>query len=447
MTTTTAAGLRDAIENGHTTNQEIAEFTGLNVGHVQRKTKAAVESGELDREKQGHSWHYFVPEEPEQGDPETNGQEAPESSTPPASEATANGDGRMPVIRNYDWDKEVPTEEETYEYIPTDGEWDEINALVDSREYIEDFEPAFAIGGPTGCGKTTLAEWLAHERDWPFFEIQMRYSMREKDIIGAPSISGGDTIWADGTLTKAVMASADRPVVLLLDEINRARPEAKNLLFSALDHRCRVRLDGPRGGEIIEGNRQNLIVIATFNEGREFQGLQKMDAAEQRRYGNQYRVDYLGLKYPGEEADLVAERAKVPTMYAEALVEVSNLIRRSDDVSKGVPTATTIKWGQTAHALSKAGVENAAVRAAQSTIISAYDGQEATTVREIVSSKVDGLPLNEEEIEMFNEDEAVVCDACGFECGRSQAEERGLLATMECPDCESEDEFLRPVER
>ena len=101
--------------------------------------------------------------------------------------------------------------------------------------------------------------------------------------------------------------------------MNRARPEAKSVLFSALDHRATVELEGGRN-EIIKGDAENLIVFGTINQGRGYK-VQPMDIAEKRRFGAKWDVDYLGVTYPDREAQLIEERTGIDRPVAERAVD------------------------------------------------------------------------------------------------------------------------------
>lgn len=414
----------EAVESGNHTAEELSDALGLSQGHTYRVLKEAAERGVLERQKDGHEWVYHV----------SDGTEAPADAF--------EGDDVMPVDRNYDWDALVPAT--NVEYLPHDGELDELTALIETREEIG--QPVRAlIGGPTGCGKTTLAEYIAAENGWPLFTIQGKYTMREKDLLGSPLIIGGETRWSDGVLTKALLASADRPVVLLVDEANRARAQAKSVLFSALDHRAELTLDGGRGGELIAGDALNLIVIATINEGAGYM-VEQMDLAEKRRFGAKWNVDYLGIEYPDREAGLVADRAGVAENFARALVDTANSIRQtaSDPTSKipsGVPTSALISWAAASRAFEDSGLSNPVIRAGNAQVVRAfYDDDEsvADEVSSIIKSHLDGAPVNGEDHAKWADDEQVICDDCGFACSRVEADERNLTVAMECPNCDGD---------
>jgi len=488
----------DLVEDGVNTNQGITEALDASVGHVGRKLKEWTEEGRLAREKNGHAYEYHVPSEDERQAQQEQQQAAPAPTPGAAASGQQGGDAlRAPVDRDYDWASFVPAEDEVPEYISHNGEKQEIELEIAAiqqwvqgvqedlredlgedptpeqvtsecrrRENADDEYaprlPRYMVDGPTGCGKTTLAEDIAahppeaarraaEEHGWPVVEIQFTYDMSPAELLGSPQLVGGSTVWEDGGLTKALLASREGPVVVILDEVPRARPEVHSTLMDALDHRARVKLTG-RGHEEIQGVPHNLITVATANLGDEYQHFE-MDPAHKRRLGDRHSVDYLGVNYPHREADLVAQRTGCPSRLADLLVETANQVReRADDptsdVRFGVPTAALLDWAQKARSLAAHdvqgmdGVENPVVQAAMGTVVRRwYDGNqaEADTVRQIVKDNLDGCPYAPEDVAAWAGDqEYVVCaDECGYQAPVSEAEDDGVLDFMECPDCDS----------
>lgn len=352
---------------------------------------------------------------------------------------------QMPVTRGYDWDEYVP--EDVPEYIPHNGEREEMLAEFETARESGKL-PRAIVGGPTGSGKTHLARTVATDLHTPLLTIQGKYSMNEADLLGSPIIVNGETRWADGVLTKALLSSAERPTVLLVDEANRARPEAMSVLFSALDDRATVTLDA-RGGEVIQGDPHNLIVIATVNEGPGY-FVEKMDLAERRRFGNKWYVDYLGLEHPAREAELLTSRTPAGSRLAELFVTAANDIRnRASDpgsaVGTGLPTATTMTWAQTAYAYAKAGMENPVMLAARNAVVNPFysdDDEERDEVQQIITSHFDGAPFEDDEVTEWMDSSRVYvkCSddtACGFSmvAGEYSTEHPNDADFDECPHC------------
>lgn len=432
MTTMQANDVVDAIEAGNSTVKEIADHLGVHEGHAGKDLKDIAEDPTtlVGRESNGRGYRYFVKEE-----------------------AETTGD-RIPVLgsREYEWDRYVPSEEELTEYVPTDGEWDEINAEIDARHEVEKL-PRFLVSGPTGSAKTTLAKWIAVERGWPYFEINVAYSMSKADLIGRQVLRGGESLWQDETLTKALLCSQERPVIVVIDEANRAPARAKSALFQALDWRCEAVLGG-RGGEVIEGRPLDLVTLATINVGPGYQ-TEPIDKAEKRRYGNRWDIDYLGLSESEDEdghtglereAALIKRETPASARLGEMLVTAANEVREaatdpSRDVRTGIPVDATITWAQTAAAHDNADMTNPLMSAADTAILSKfYDERpsERDEVDSILRSHVDGAPFDPEGLREWvgGAEEAVVCMNCDYRADIDTAEEQGVLDWMECPDCQ-----------
>lgn len=333
-------------------------------------------------------------------------QENHERSTDP-DETVAD---KMAVDRNYEFDEYVPTDVSTY--VQYEEELDRMLAAIRTRDVTGKL-PRFLLGGPTGSGKTHCARYLAARLDAPLITIQGKYSLHEANLLGSPILVGGETVWSDGPLTKALLASRERPVVLLLDEVNRARPEAKGVLFSALDDRGRVELDG-RGGEVIQGNPQNLIVVGTVNEGPGYY-TEQLDRAERRRFGNKWTVDYLGLVDVEREAQLIAAETPISMTLATQLVETANDIRTQardgadSALDAGVPTAMVLAWARTAFAYDHDGISNPVVEAARDAVVRPFYDETPTARQQaiqMVKDRLSGIPVGESAVESWLADDA-----------------------------------------
>ena len=336
----------EAIGNGCETASEIADHIGKDQSHVRRVLKNMSEEGVLTRMKKGRSYHYSFVDK-------------------------TDSDGLI-IRKEYEWDEQVP--DSVPEYVPTDGEFSEIRAEVEYRNEADN--PAhIRLTGPTGCGKTHLARALAEESEMPLFDISVKWATDTTDLIGRFVILDGETKWINGPLTKAILASRERPVVLLLDEINRARPETKSALYEALDDRAQITIDAV-GGEVVEGKAVNLIVISTMNVGKGHH-VEELDLAEQRRLGKKWSIDYLGLNHPSREAQLLTDRTPINDAFASEIVSAANDIRKlakdtNEQLTRGVPTGLLIEMASSAFKYAQAGVQNPALQASKAAIVRPY---------------------------------------------------------------------------
>ncbi|RYJ15013.1 AAA family ATPase [Halogeometricum borinquense] len=348
--------VHDAIENGARTKNEIAEVVGKSPSNTNRKLKAWVENEDvrLDRHwnhGDGGGYVYTIPAKDEIDDAED-----------------------LPILgsRNYDWGRFVPDTEDVPVYRQAERELDEIEAVLKARDATGQL-PRFQISGPTGCGKTTLAEYLAADRGAPMITIQCNYALRGAELLGTPQIVGGDVMWVDGPLTRALLASREREALVLIDEVTRATARSKGTLFPALDHRAEVKIK-PRGNELISGVAEDMITVATMNEGQDYE-TEALDAAEERRLGLKWELPYLGQHSPDLEAELVATKTPMPSTDARVLVDAANVVRDAAEdesepaITRGVPTPAVISWAQTAYAFAERGLNDPVGRAMQSAVV------------------------------------------------------------------------------
>ena len=107
------------------------------------------------------------------------------------------------------------------------------------------FEHAYAkrlpllIKGPTGCGKSRFVEYMAHRLGRPLITVACHEDTAAADLLGRYLVQGGDTVWQDGPVTRAVRRGA----VLYLDEIAEAREDVIAVLHPLSDHRRQLFLD------------------------------------------------------------------------------------------------------------------------------------------------------------------------------------------------------------
>ena len=103
------------------------------------------------------------------------------------------------------------------------------------------------LTGPTGCGKTRFVEHMGLLLRRPVVTISCHDDLTSSDLVGRFMVTGGDVVWTDGPLTRAVKAGA----ICYLDEVVEARHDSLAILHSLTDHRRALYLD--RAGEVVAG--------------------------------------------------------------------------------------------------------------------------------------------------------------------------------------------------
>ena len=89
------------------------------------------------------------------------------------------------------------------------------------------------IKGPTGCGKTRFVEHMAARLGRELVTVACHDDLSAADLVGRHLIAGGDTVWCDGPMTRAVREGA----ILYLDEVVEARKDTTVVLHPLADDR------------------------------------------------------------------------------------------------------------------------------------------------------------------------------------------------------------------
>jgi nitric oxide reductase NorQ protein len=188
------------------------------------------------------------------------------------------------------------------------------------------FEAAWRRGlpvmlkGPTGCGKTRLVEYIAAHVGVPLFTVSCHEDMTASDLLGRYVLTGGDTRWVDGPLTRAVREGG----ICYLDEIVEARQDATVAIHSLADHRRELNVER-LGGERLQA-ADGFQLVVSYNPG--YQSVLKDLKASTRQ-----RMVAIELDFPAPELELEILRteAGITSGAAEDLVRLAQAIRRVRD--------------------------------------------------------------------------------------------------------------------
>ena len=99
------------------------------------------------------------------------------------------------------------------------------------------------LKGPTGCGKTRFVAHMAARLGRPLYTVSCHDDLTAADLTGRYLLKGGDTVWVDGPLTRAVREGA----ICYLDEVVEARKDVTVVLHPLTDDRRMLPLE--RTGE------------------------------------------------------------------------------------------------------------------------------------------------------------------------------------------------------
>lgn len=175
------------------------------------------------------------------------------------------------------------------------------------------------IKGPTGCGKTRFVEHMAARLGRPLVTVSCHDDLSAADLVGRHLISGGDTAWVDGPLTRAVREGA----ICYLDEVVEARKDTTVVLHPLADDRRTLSIE--RTGEQLVA-APGFMLVVSYNPG--YQNLLKSLKPSTRQ-----RFVAVAFDYPAPEVEraiVQAEGGASPALAAQ-LVQLAQALRRLTD--------------------------------------------------------------------------------------------------------------------
>jgi MoxR-like ATPase len=198
------------------------------------------------------------------------------------------------------------------------------------------FEQAFNQGipvmltGPTGCGKTRLVEHMGLLLGRPVVTISCHDDLTSSDLVGRFMVTGGDVVWTDGPLTRAVKAGA----ICYLDEVVEARHDSLAVLHSLTDHRRTLYLD--RADEVVHAPAE-FMLVCSYNPAYR-SSLKELKRSFRQRFAT------LSMSYlpPDREADVVVAETGVALPVARRLVRCAVAIRTADEAFHFEPPSTRV---------------------------------------------------------------------------------------------------------
>jgi nitric oxide reductase NorQ protein len=210
----------------------------------------------------------------------------------------------------------------------------ELPAYVPSRNECELFEHAWRrrlpvlLKGPTGCGKTRFVAHMAARLGLPLHTVACHDDLTAADLTGRYLLKGGDTVWTDGPLTRAVREGG----ICYLDEVVEARKDVTVVLHPLTDDRRILPLE--RTGEEIAAPLGFMLVVS-YNPG--YQNLLKALKPSTRQRFVAIEFDFLP---PEQETAVVAAESGLPPDRVRPLVGLAGRMRalKGHDLEEGVST-------------------------------------------------------------------------------------------------------------
>jgi nitric oxide reductase NorQ protein len=207
---------------------------------------------------------------------------------------------------------------------------------------IEVFEAAYRNGlpillkGPTGCGKTRFMEHMAWRLQRPLITVSCHDDLTASDLVGRFLVKGGETVWIDGPLARAVRAGG----ICYLDEIVEARKDTTVVIHPLADDRRVLPME--KVGELLEAPPEFCLAIS-YNPG--YQSVLK-DLKQSTRQ----RFVALEFDYPEAalEQKIIEKESGVPAETARQLVKFAQMTRnlKGQGLDEGASTRLLVHAGK-----------------------------------------------------------------------------------------------------
>ena len=184
------------------------------------------------------------------------------------------------------------------------------------------------LKGPTGCGKTRFVAHMAAKLNRPLFTVACHDDLTASDLTGRFLLKGGETIWTDGPLTRAVREGG----ICYLDEVVEARKDVTVVLHPLTDDRRILPLE--RTGETLEAP-EGFMLVVSYNPG--YQNILKTLKPSTRQRFLAIEFDF---PPPEREAEIVSVESGLDVERCKALVRLAGRIRSlaGQDLEEGVST-------------------------------------------------------------------------------------------------------------
>ena len=189
------------------------------------------------------------------------------------------------------------------------------------------------LKGPTGCGKSRFVEAMAATVGRPLVTVACNDETTASDLLGRWLVRGGDTVWQDGPVTRAVRSGA----LLYLDEIAEAREDVIVVLHSLSDYRRELYVD--RIDETCKAPPEFMMIVS-YNPGYR-RALKEMKPSTRQRF-----VSLLfGYPPPEVEIEIVCAESGVDPARARRLVTLATKIRTLEELGLAETVSTRLLVG------------------------------------------------------------------------------------------------------
>lgn len=188
------------------------------------------------------------------------------------------------------------------------------------------------LKGPTGVGKTRFVAHMAARLGRPLYTVACHDDLSAADLVGRYLLKGGETVWVDGPLTRAVREGA----ICYLDEVVEARKDVAVVLHPLTDDRRILPID--RTGEELAA-APGFLLVASYNPG--YQNILKTLKPSTRQ-----RFVALDFEFPmrDHEVAVVVRESGLDEDRVRPLVRLAGKLRamKGQDIEEGVSTRLVV---------------------------------------------------------------------------------------------------------
>ena len=222
------------------------------------------------------------------------------------------------------------------QFITDEPYYESVGDEVNIYETAYKNELPILLKGPTGCGKTRFMEYMSWRLKRPLITVSCHDDLTASDLVGRYLITGGEMVWVDGPLARAVRSGA----ICYLDEIVEARKDTTVVIHPLCDDRRSLPIE--KLGEMLKATSEFSLAIS-YNPG--YQSILK-DLKQSTRQ----RFVALEFDYPQSEIEetIVSKETGADKELSALLVKLAHMTRNLKDngLDEGASTRLLVHAGK-----------------------------------------------------------------------------------------------------